>query len=227
MTEVGIACNHSRAMYQVSNESLPAIIRGMDVKPRDRILAICGSGDQALALLEFVGKVVAVDISPDQLALADHRVDVLKKGEYKEMFNLPEDRQVLHCIERSRRRYFSQPGRLGRIAAKLGKLELMGPADILETAKSFPDRTFNKIYLSNVTVAREDVVCFKNKEELLMGLADCLPLRGVIYSSTNTVFYPEDLLSINEKLTVEVRGLEKCYAPDSGMDWKPTVYRKK
>ena len=48
-------------LYSSTNESLEGVVAGLDVKPKDRIIAVGGCGDQAFALLENVGKVIVVD----------------------------------------------------------------------------------------------------------------------------------------------------------------------
>ncbi|MCX6774504.1 MAG: hypothetical protein NTY99_00220 [DPANN group archaeon] len=50
----------TQAEYFQTNEDLASIVRGMNVKPTDYILAVGGSGDQAFALLEYAKRVKIV-----------------------------------------------------------------------------------------------------------------------------------------------------------------------
>lgn len=56
--------------YSHTNESLDAIVKGMNVNETDDIIAVCGSGDQAFALLEYAGSVLAVDSDRQQIEYA-------------------------------------------------------------------------------------------------------------------------------------------------------------
>jgi len=57
-------------MYYFTNESLEAIITGLEPNSEDNVLTICGSGDQAFALLEFGCQVIAIDENPQQICYA-------------------------------------------------------------------------------------------------------------------------------------------------------------
>ncbi|MFA5142116.1 MAG: hypothetical protein WC471_04050 [Candidatus Woesearchaeota archaeon] len=62
-----------------TNESLDAIIAGLIPQSNDNILAICGSGDQAFALVQYGAKVFAVDNIPEQVTYAESRKTALLK----------------------------------------------------------------------------------------------------------------------------------------------------
>ena len=70
-------------IYKKTNENLPCIIRGLDVQPNDYILAVGGSGDQALALLEYAERVLAVDIETRQVTHMKNQIDALSLGDYE------------------------------------------------------------------------------------------------------------------------------------------------
>lgn len=77
--------------YGHTNESLWAVVAGLNVSRKDRILAICGSGDQAFALSEFADEVVAVDRSEEQIAYAQRRLEALRDGRLGDFFPLFDD----------------------------------------------------------------------------------------------------------------------------------------
>ena len=77
-------------IYQCTNESLKAIVAGLDVSPDDNLLVVGGSGDQAFALLEFAvkGKVTAVDNAPQQIDFIRQKVEALQRGDYESFFRV-------------------------------------------------------------------------------------------------------------------------------------------
>jgi len=75
--------------HRCTNESLAAIVNGLDVNETDDILAICGSGDQAFALLEKAHSVTAVDIYKNQVDYARYRKRCLKEEKYAFFQNMP------------------------------------------------------------------------------------------------------------------------------------------
>lgn len=82
-----------RKFYGHTNESLWAVISGMNVSKDDRVLTICGSGDQAFALVEYAREVLAVDIEAKQIDYAKKRLEALKKGNYEDFFPLFDDKE--------------------------------------------------------------------------------------------------------------------------------------
>ncbi|MDD5192687.1 MAG: DUF3419 family protein [Candidatus Nanoarchaeia archaeon] len=81
-----------REFYGHTNESLWAIVAGMDVAKKDRVLSICSSGDQAFALGEYANEVVAVDINTAQINYAKRRLEALKNENYNDFFPLFDDK---------------------------------------------------------------------------------------------------------------------------------------
>ena len=82
--------------YGHTNESLWAVVAGLNVTRKDRILAICGSGDQAFALSEFAREVVTVDRSKEQIAYAQRRLEALRDGRFGDFFPLFDDPAFPH-----------------------------------------------------------------------------------------------------------------------------------
>lgn len=132
-----------RLIFQVTNEKLPNIVAGLDPRPSDRILAVCGSGDQAFALLEYAFSVHAVDYHEDAIAYAQRRHQSLQQryegGFYIGVVDPFSNRPSEHTIG-----YFSQEGRLATIAAKAERLSFE-VGDIFDSVSP----RFTKIYLSN------------------------------------------------------------------------------
>ncbi len=79
-------------VYGHTNESLWAIIAGLKPTRNDKLLSICGSGDQAFALAEFAQEVVAVDRNYSQLSYAQRRRDALLAEDYENFFPLMESK---------------------------------------------------------------------------------------------------------------------------------------
>ena len=68
------------ANYFHTNESLDAIMVGLEPNEKDKIFAVEGSGDQVFALLELGSEVFMNDINPSQIEYIEFRVDLIKKG---------------------------------------------------------------------------------------------------------------------------------------------------
>ena len=65
------------AEWIATNESLDAIINGMNLNSKDIVLSICGSGDIPFAIAPLVKKVIAVDGSLNQINYARARKEAL------------------------------------------------------------------------------------------------------------------------------------------------------
>lgn len=224
-----VSAASNAVIYSITNECLDAIIAGLDVKPRDRILAVGGSGDQAFALLEHVNKVTAVDIRESQLELIKLRAQALREGQIAPFFyvGIESHREGDNDMVSARNQYFNTE-RLERISEKLEALEIIGPEGILEVAERLPKNTFNKMYLSNVRPRNPDGdATYDEQEKLLDRLSRRLPRRGIIYCSNFVRFPPLELVSVDEELTQEARLLEDKYAKSAHYNWIPTVLRKK
>lgn len=179
--------------YTCTNENLKAIVTGLDIQSTDRVLAVAGSGDQALAILETASFVKAVDIVQDQVDFFRGRVQALVNGDYNAFLNvnnfgtcdgfvsgtyMPE---VAKFMLDMRNKYFLEGNRLKRIQTSLGNLVILNHKDILEVAQT--EEGFSKIYLSNV---------FGNTHsnywpisETLRNIALRLPVNGLIYVSNH------------------------------------------
>lgn len=178
--------------HHTTNENLDAIIAGLDLKPDDSVLAVAGSGDQAFAILEYVRKVEAVDINPNQIDFIKLNVKALKLNKYDLFQRGPE---FFHCV-RDRQDYFLQQGRLNRIRSNLGNLNILEPSDIFSVRSKIK---WSKIYLSNVL----DHVDSDRILPGMLALLENLSLGGVIYA-------PGGFGSFNEKnVNCQLLGLKK------------------
>ena len=65
--------------YSLTNESLEAIIEGLSIQEDDSILAVGGSGDQILAMLEFTPRIVGVDYNQSQVEFMKRRFKYIKE----------------------------------------------------------------------------------------------------------------------------------------------------
>lgn len=205
-------------MYKNTNEFLPAIVAGLDLRAEDKFYGICGSGDQAFAALEFVKKVVAVDKDEDQIIYAEKRKNNLSAGNF--------DFECNSAV----RYYFGLEGRLEKIGAKLDWLTFLKVDDFLD--KLDLDR-FNKIYMSNLlywTLTKQSGV-----NAYMQKLANKIPEGALVYiSSAGNILgqfvefkfpwdekWPKNMIKVGELSAVANR-LEK----EEGSRWDPVVYRK-
>ncbi len=131
-------------MYFYTNEILPAIIAGLDLRSNDNVFAICGSGDQAIAILEYVDNVIAVDYSKNQLEYAIKRAKLIKDGKFNDFFNYQYDTSFFKYGE-LRKEYFMKKGRMDKIKDKISKLEFRH-ANLNKLRKFSP---YSRLYLSN------------------------------------------------------------------------------
>jgi len=180
-------------LYTYTNECLDAILEGLDINSTDRILAVAGSGDQALAMLERAGFVKAVDSTKSQVNFFKKRIEALQEGKYLtalgtevkatdfSIIPLPNPSIAGYSVLSLRNQFFLSNNRLERIRDKLGNLVVEHSEDILDLAQK--EKGFLKIYLSNVFIYSSQSGSHSHFEvsDVLEGIADNLPLGGLIY----------------------------------------------
>lgn len=212
------------ALYSATNESLPAIVRGLDLNKNDSVLAIAGSGDQAFAMLEYVGKIKVIDKSIFQLNLVKLRIEALKQKRYDLFLETECSNERLN----RRNNYFMQEGKLDKIRNNLDNLVVLEPQDIFALQI---DEKFSKIYSSNALsyVSYEEV-----KIPALRMLSMSLLLEGLLYITcgTTSVLNGEEIVALEEYpllelkkeagLTKEARRLED----ENNFCWHPIIYKK-
>ncbi len=124
--------------YSTTNETLDAIILGLDIHTNDRVLAVGGSGDQAFALAASGASVVAVDKRQRQVEFMEQRHLLLSEGRVNEFLQA-----YLTPTQPGKNSYdfFSQ--------RKTSLEELHENIVIVQKNIFSMNGTFDKIYLSN------------------------------------------------------------------------------
>lgn len=222
--------------YPYSNESLDAVMKGMDVKSNDDILAVLGSGDMAFAMLEYADSVLAVDYDKEQVEYAKQRAEALKAGNYDGFFPDCSDqegnswnKQKNIAIEYFSRdtligRMFKGKSRLGKIRSKLGSIEFRATR-LEDFVRDIQGRKFSKAYLSNAfTHGMFHGMSSKHRQrDFIQMLEAKLRNPGIIYLADGQDFNIKHLYNAEEdrKLTEIALELEK----DSL--WAPMVYRRR
>lgn len=195
--------------YVSTNESLEAIVKGMDIQQADKILAVCGSGDQAFALLETAAYVRAVDKDLDQVEYAQERKKLLETpGKFR--------KEIVGDISW---KYFTIR-RIRAIKKKARHIEI-ATADIF---KEIELNIFNKVYLSNATTY--GITGIRTINLFLSRAAQKLRSPGLIYMSNaptydGGVIIPKRFV-FDEKLTEIARQKEE----NDLSKWDTVVYRR-
>lgn len=236
----------SKLEHPCTNENLGAIVAGLDIQPRDRVLAVAGSGDQPLALLEKAAFVKAVDINFSQIDYFKQRVRALKAGDYDSFLKSdldPDWVDIFTCSDFAkanlvlRNKYFSESKRLNRIRANLGNLAIAKPQNILDVIEQ--ENGFSKVYLSNII----DCSFISRELSLILGkLAQRLPSNGLIYVANHETLFEIANPDRAKNGDYKKYGLDACFLPPefcldlrltkkvrkyyNGI-WSPAVYRRK
>lgn len=162
--------------YSHTNESLDAIIDGLNVQDGDSILAICGSGDQAFALLEKAGAVRVVDVNHHQIAYMMSRKHMLEQGDIEGfltpnmlgyldgVWGLDKHPELIKFNLQRRSDFFLQNGRLEKIRRRLYN---MGNCEHMNYIKAAQRGNQAKIYLSNAFAEYNKIANFLPKGGLV------------------------------------------------------------
>lgn len=224
---------HGFPEFQYTNENLEAIVAGLNVQKDDRVLAICGSGDQPFAILEKAREVVAMDWDPTQLLYSKWRTNLLKLRRFERFLQIrQEDPFTTTARQDSRRRYFYQFEVLPRIRSNLANLSFL-QRDLIDVSYKLKPHEFSKIYLSNAVCPNYSYPAFRKYGEFLGRLTGGLQEGGLIYLSNYDVIEKEakkggltitnpSCLEVCEHLTLLAREKEK----EAQSFWVPIVYRK-
>lgn len=194
-------------LYEATNEVLNAIVYGMDLKPSDRVLSICGSGDQPFAISEYVREVVAIDHDSYQIEYAAKKFENIKKGEYDEFFKVYDTEPYKI---KPRTKYFSKKDRLDIIRKKSNIMFLLARLEDMHYFEGF-----NKVYLSNAS-------SMTNMNPIMEDLDSQLPKNSLVYSTVP--IYCRNNLKLDLFLTFMAKLLE--FPNHRNYDWSPDVYRK-
>lgn len=232
--------NSKELAYRVTNESLEAVVTGLNPQQEDSILAICGSGDQAFAMLEKAGQIVVVDSLPKQINYFARRKNLLKEGEFEEFLNPGEISSENRDLEqlKIRNRYFSEE-RLKAIQPKLKDSWRVRriTGDLFNLV--FPEGEFNKIYLSNILTYSLEPETIGLAQGRLKTIAKWLSERGLIYLAEykpiingiakkygdNEKSFLHSLgLVVNQERTEKAQEFQK--AVNHLVKWEPEVLQK-
>lgn len=241
--------------YSRTNESIAAVVLGLDLRPDDEVYAVGGSGDHAFAMLEYVRRVVAIDTNPKQVELMRKRLGFLSRGLIEEFLRIEEpgvcDNSVLGSD-------FPEFGRfnLGRrdtyfrsidskdeeiifhkIAKNAANLTILG-GDFFKGLEAI--EPVSKIYLSNIGFGDLRVkqgIEMMNRKLKPLGLVYCSKGLKMFHQG----FLREDLsrreeegimkmIEIDERLTHIASVIESnAFVPRNDIDyrslWNPVVFR--
>ncbi|MEK6913845.1 MAG: hypothetical protein AABW47_04220 [Nanoarchaeota archaeon] len=226
----------------VTNESLEAIIKGLNPQSKDSILAICGSGDQAFAIIEKTNKITVVDNRACEIQYFLKRKSLLESEEFEKFLNSeiePRDNRERYSLK-IRNKYFSIE-RLKRIRLRLKKSEIKTIFDDIFNLR-FIKGEFNKIYLSNaLPYGYFGKKCIEEIGGKLQIIAEVLPKKGLIYCSYSQGItqppvgydYAKDGnsllnslgLRINSELTAKAQKLQFKFE-EPYWCWNPVVLQK-
>lgn len=196
--------------YWETNESLDAIVNGMNVGKRDRILAVLGSGDQAFALLEKAAYVKAVDNCMAQVEHAQARIKYPETTLTKP-----------HCSHFYGNRDYFSAERIAEIKKKASCLEI-AEEDIFTEGNI---EEFNKIYLSNASTNGSNPLDKVNG--FLNRLAQNLGKPGIVYFTADPEFKPEIIIPKRFSLDKELTRIARKHERNGIMVWRPAIYRRK
>lgn len=225
--------------FSHTNESLTAIVSGMELDRNDIVFTIASSGDQGLAILQFAKEVRIGDKNPVQLDLVRERKVLIERGDYEGFLRIDRlgavdgaydgmgegsfEKNKLRCIEyrlRKREEYFT-PERLDIIREKLGSLIILGQGDAIDAIRG--EKDLAKIYLSDIGVEPPE----------LEGVAQSLPAGGLIYVTDGDYFryvlkakqrMISSTLMLDRRLTKIAIGYQRKMEYSIG--YIPVVYRK-
>ncbi|MFH1066067.1 MAG: hypothetical protein V1734_06175 [Nanoarchaeota archaeon] len=214
--------NQDSIQYSTTNESLQAIVEGMDLSRDDDVLAVLGSGDQAIAMAEYANSVTAYDLNPGQVQHARYKIRLINQGRFDEFINAG---NLWSKTKKARRdAYFGVSGRLERIREKAEQIKLK--AGKLRAPKK---GLFSKAYLSNILGYGMAEAPWLRTRLFLGRLAKRLRAPGLIYIANGDridrqflfqMDYIPGNLMIDEKLTKQARDIEIKW-------WQPLVLMRK
>jgi len=200
--------------YDFTNESLSAIIAGLDPQPEDTIVAIAGSGDQAFALLESGARVIAVDHNSKQIDFIKNRIQLLEQRDDNGFLFVEQADEYIDDLKdclASRNDYFLSQCRLDIIHSNIDNLSLhLG--DIGTLIPQLADSGVTKVYLSNLF--SHLALKFKEEEKFTQCLAKHLDLGTRVYLVStvgNDLLYRHKAFVLDRDLTDKARKSETLY----------------
>lgn len=207
-------------VFPFTDESLTAIMVGLEPTYKDYVLSIGGCGDQAFAILEKAGGVVVCDINEAQLELVRKRKAALEEGDYSTFLFPAQTGHNLSDDSLDRLGYFGTNGRIAHIRRKLPNLEIASQRGIEDFAG---ERIFTGIYASNA-ISRP--YCKSSLDEQLAQVVSALHGGGLLYVSNGDTLADlvPDVSKLGLQLVQRLTGLAR--SAEKNPDWKPRVYQK-
>lgn len=223
--------------FPYANESLDAIMRGMDVKGDDDIIGIGGSWDWAFAAIQYAGSVTGVDYNAEQAEYAMKRAEALKAGNIDGFFPDCSDQEG-NSYDRHKyaaKKYFSRNTLMGKIFKSKSRLEVIRSRldriefkviRIEDFIRDMQGRKFSKAYLSNAFThgMMYGGLPKHRQRDFIQMLAAKLRNPGIIYLSDGGDFNLKHLYNAEEdrKLTGIAMDIERKIS-----GWRPAVFRRR
>lgn len=202
--------------FSGTNENIEQIIAGLQPNPDDRILAICGSGDQAFALAEHGARIYAVDNDPEQIAYAKQRASLLAQRRYDVFLSINRSPPIIDAsVMEGTIDYFTRRGCLTTIRSHLDRISFH-TADIFNLPKDLRIE-YTKAYLSNA-----HYYWGSSTHDDLHRVAERIVPGGIVYACGVLHDRLEDCCGLQEDREA-TRQLERL----GDFGWKPTVYVKR
>lgn len=224
--ELGDLCD-DYAEYRFTNESLEAVMAGLKVSEGDRIFAVLGAGDQALAMIEKADYVLAIDKDKLQAVYARkirHLIKTQTESVRKELESKMSGAGTF---------YFLKGKRLDRIKSRISHLQIE-QRNMYRLPKH---GRFSKAYLSNA-IRYSSYPSSEKIFEYLSALGERLEKPGLIYLTRYNYLECRvpgarvvdkcysSKLSEPQGLVIDKRLTEKAYSFECGGPWHPIVLRK-
>jgi hypothetical protein len=197
----------------MTNESIEAIMAGMNPQSGDVILTVASSAELPLAFVEYASLVVAVDLSKESLAWTHKGLRYVRESKFP---NFRDMRMYW-----GNKAYFSQPGRLARIQSRMHRLQIEED-DVFRVAQEVPG--FNKIYLSNcLTHAKGEGT--GGSTAVLERLAKSLPNKTSVYVSDGHQIYHDSggWMGWPKGIDLDKESTERAKRLERGI-WIPQVF---
>jgi len=199
-----------------TNENIEQIVAGLRPTPDDRILAICGSGDQAFALAEYGARVYAVDNDPEQIAYARQRATLLRQRRYDVFLSINRAPPIIDASAMEGTiDYFTRKGCLTAVRSHVDRVSLH-TADIFNLPEELKIE-YTKAYLSNA-----HYYWGSSTHHELHGVAERIVPGGIVYACGILHDRLEDCCGLQEDRET-TRQIERL----GDFGWKPTVYVKR
>ena len=224
-------------LYPCTNESIPAVLAGLDLRKDNVVVSIGGSGDIPFAVAPHVSKVFAVERDMFQLDTIWYQQELLEAGNFNEFYgevllNYPGSRRDFsflgHDVRKehviARKKYFES--RVDETKEAAGRVEVFAD-DILNFMAEQPKNSVDRVYFSNAIGSYEADLFDSSGFAAAM---KCVRPGGIVYRTAKHCEVQEGVptpLGFKVEPELSEKALEiqrKEWA--SGYHWIPKVYRK-